>query len=40
MSPRGGGFLDAAYQILKETGRPMHGIEIVRVGRERGLFHE
>lgn len=32
------GFLDAAYQILKENGRPMHGKEIVRQARERKMF--
>ena len=33
MSPRGGGFLDAARQILEEAGEPLHGLEIVRRGR-------
>jgi hypothetical protein len=37
MSPSGG-FLDAAYQILKETGHPMHGREIVQECLERGLW--
>jgi hypothetical protein len=38
MSRRGGGFLDAAYEIFKEAGQPMHAREIVRIGLERGLF--
>ncbi len=33
-----GGFLDAAYEILREEGSPMHGMEIVRIGKERGMF--
>lgn len=38
MSPTGRGFLDAAYQILKEAGHPMHGREIVQACLERGLW--
>lgn len=38
MSPKGGGFLDAAYQILREEGKPMHVHEIVRIGLSRGMF--
>ena len=38
MSPSGRGFLDAAYQILKEAGHPMHGREIVQACLERGLW--
>lgn len=38
MSPSSRGFLDAAYQILKETGHPMHGREIVQACLERGLW--
>jgi len=38
MSPRGGGFLEAAYEILKEAGQPMHGSEIMQIGTERGLM--
>ena len=38
MSPTGRNFLDAAYQILKETGHPMHGREIVQACLERGLW--
>lgn len=33
-----GGFLDAAYEILKGAGHPMHGMEIVRIGLDRNLF--
>ena len=32
------GFLDAARQILEEAGEPLHGLEIVKRGRERNLF--
>lgn len=38
MSSPGRGFLDAAYQILKESGHPMHGREIVQACLERGLW--
>ena len=38
MSPSGRGFLDAAYQMLKEAGHPMHGREIVQACLERGLW--
>ncbi len=38
MSPPSKGFLDAAYQILKEAGHPMHGREIVQACLERGLW--
>src|SRR5450759_161626 len=38
MSPRGGGFLDAARQILEEAGEPLHGLEIIKRARERNLF--
>jgi hypothetical protein len=38
MSPRGGGFLDAARQILEEAGEPLHGLEIVKRARERNMF--
>lgn len=38
MSPSGRGFLDAAYQVLKEVGHPMHGREIVQACLERGLW--
>ena len=38
MSPRGGGFLDAAYRILKEAGHPMHGREIVQACLTGGLW--
>ena len=38
MSPRGGGFLDAARQILEEAGQPLHGLEIIKRARERGMF--
>ncbi len=38
MSPPGRGFLDAAHQILKEMGHPMHGREIVQACLERGLW--
>jgi hypothetical protein len=33
-----GGFLDAAYLILKEAGHPMHGHEIVQACLQRGLW--
>jgi hypothetical protein len=35
MSPEGGVFLDTAYDILKEAGRPMHYREVVRIALER-----
>jgi len=38
MARRGSNFLDAAKQILEESGEPMRGEEIVRIGLERGLF--
>lgn len=38
MSPQGRGFLDAAYQVLSELGRPVHGREIVQACLERGLW--
>ena len=38
MRGRGGGFLNAAEQILVEWGEPMRGEEIIRVGLRRGLF--
>jgi hypothetical protein len=34
MTPPGGSFLDAAYEILKEAGRPMHYGEIARIALE------
>lgn len=38
MPPPNKGFLDAAYQILKEAGHPMHGREIVKACLERNLW--
>jgi hypothetical protein len=35
MTPQGGTFLDAAYEILKEAGRPMHYREVTRIALER-----
>ena len=40
MSPRGGGFLHAARQILEEAGEPLHGLEIVRRGRDPKHVHQ
>jgi len=38
MSPPGRGFLDAAYQVLKEAGHPMHGRDIVQACLDRDLW--
>lgn len=38
MSPSSKGFLEAAYQVLREAGRPLHGRDIVQVCLERGLW--
>jgi hypothetical protein len=38
MAPPSKGFLDAAYQVLKEAGRPMHSREIVQECLARGLW--
>lgn len=37
MPRKGSGFVDAAYQILKETSHPMHAEEIARASLDRGL---